>query len=278
MKTLYLVCLALAILSCKDTSDKSEDVTTNPESLNADAAEQLWMDKIADVDWMENDKPGHKIRVGKPTIQNGIATGEFQESYSGMLNVCKYESPSEGILNMQIIKTIRDGVAEKRTGEFIFKYNLLDNGNTLVLNHSDGRTLHYTRSQNSNPVKETAIESGSNNSKNQLWMDKIATDDWKNVMNHQIVRFGKPTQHGDIIKGEVEMHEESFTQVFKYERVPDGEIKCKLIRFKIKGDQDFTEENSSGKEFDFSFKTELLDDGNTLVLNHSNGNTYRYKH
>src|SRR5690606_25107450 len=136
------------------------------------------------------------------------------------------------------------------SGKFVFKLELLDGGNTLVLSPADGRTLRYSRSKDNNAsVKETTTETGSNIGTKNLWLDKIAGD-WKNVENGHPVKFGKPSQQGDMITGEMELNENSFIQVFKYDRAADGLMKCKLIRFKMQGDADYTDEDT-GKEFDF---------------------------
>lgn len=270
MKTLYLICLILAFLSCKNAShnDTSSTTETNQET----STEQRWMEKIAGADWIDTSAPDHKLVFGKPTIQSSVVTGSLEEHFPGLVNVCKYECISEGNINIHLLKTIRDGVEEQRSNQSSLKLQLADE-NTLNIHYPDGRTITYKRSQNNALKKEAVTENSSEN----LWMNKIQGD-WKNVMNHQRVKFNKPAQQGDIIKGEVEMHEESFIQVFRYERTADGQMKCKLLRFKITGDKDYTEENGSGNGFDVSFKTELLDDGNNLVLHHSNGTKYTYKH
>jgi|GEM_PF-3629320 len=284
MKTLYIICLAFAVISCGDKPKESGD--TNQETQNNDSlsiaegvnpeasAELRWMEKIADVDWIENGEPDHKLIFRKPTSQSGSLKGDLEEHFPGLVNFGKYDSNSEGVLNIQLLKTIREGVEEQRSSTANLKLSLADE-NTLVINYPDGRTLSYKRSQKSNSPKETKTGSTPEPNNATLWMNKIEGD-WKNIMNAQIVRFNKPLQQGETIKGEVEMHEESFIQVFRYERTADGQMKCKLLRFKITGDESYTEENT-GKESDASFKTELLDEGNTLVLHHSNGTTYTYK-
>lgn len=288
-KTIYIVCLALAFTSCEDTSNKTDDVTQeNKETLNTDAASATenpnteasapnWMDKIADVDWIDNTASDHKLIFSKPTSKDGNITGELEEHFPGLVIICRYESNSEGALNIHLLKTIRDGVEELGSKTSSLKLQLIDEDNTLVINSPDGRKVSYKRSQNKNSQKETTTETASNNSTDKLWMDKIAAGDWKNVMNNQIVRFNKPTLQGDIIKGEMELNESGYAQVFRYERVADGTMKCNLIRFKMPGDEAFTEESGSGNGYDVTFKTELNDNGNTLILRHSNGNTYTYK-
>lgn len=270
-KIIFIVCLAFAVTSCGDSS--KENGTTSEAS-----AEQLWMDKIADVVWTEIERPNHSIKFSKPVMEGDIVAGEYVETFPGGSTICKYESSSEGVLNMQVVKNIEGGKENEASGgKFVFELELLDGGNTLVLNLANGRALRYSRSKDNNAsVKETTTETGTNNngSKN-LWLDKIAGD-WKNVENGHPLNFGKPSQQGDMITGEMELNENSFIQVFKYNRSADGLMKCKLIRFKMQGDANYTDEDT-GKEFDFTFNSDLTDNGNSLSLKHSNGKTYTYK-
>jgi len=282
-KALYIICLALVVISCNNSSEKSGETNNADTAINKTTTEapaaQSWMDKIAGAAWIDNSDQQHKLLFGKPTTQGGIVKGEFEEHFYRFVNLCRYERVSDGVLNIHLLKTINNGVEELRTGITNLKLQLTDGDNTLVINYPDGRVLKYTRSKSSNttPEVKAATATSPEESQARLWMEKIATGDWKNVMNAQKLVFNKPVQEGNIIKGEIEMHEESFVQVYRYERVSAAEMKCKLIRYKIKGDKDFTEENK-GKEFDVIFKTELLDNGNTLVLTHSNGKAYRYTH
>ncbi len=282
--TIYIICLAFAAVSCNDSSKKSGEANNTDTSINKTTTEApvqpTWMDKIGNAAWIDNSAADHKLVIGKPTTEGGIIKGEFKEHFPGLVNICRYEGVSEGVLNVHLLKTIHDGVETQRAGIINLKLQLTDGDNTLVVNYPDGRTLRYTRSKNSNATQE--VKAGTDNSPEanqaRLWMDKITAGDWKNVMNAQKVVFNKPVQEGNIIKGEIELHEESFVQVFRYERVSAAEMKCKLTRFKVKGDKAFTEENKGGKEYDVIFKTELLDNGNTLVLTHANGKADRYTH
>ncbi len=278
-KTLYILCFAFVVTSCGDASKGSEgeSTTVTEGSASEPSAAFLWMEKIGDVVWIDDKRPNFNISFVKPVMQGDIVTGEYVENFPGGTTICKYETSSEGILNMQLVKHIENGKEVNVTlANFVFKLEILDDGNRLVINHSDGRTISYTRSDSTSSVKETTTETNSMSSETKLWMDKVATTDWKNIMNHQMVKFSKPTVQGDVVKGKVEMHEESFIQVFRYEK-SGSEMKCKLIGYKLKGKEEFTEKESSGDEFDFSFTTELQDNGNTLTLKHSNGVTYTYK-
>lgn len=269
-KFIFIVCLAFALTSCGDSSKENG---THTEA----SAEQQWMERIADVVWTEIERPDYNIKFSKPIMEGDIVTGEYVETFPGGSTLCKYEVASEGALKMQIVKNIEGGKEEQvNSAPFDFKIDLLDDGNTLVLNLANGRKLRYSRSKDNNAsVKETTTETGTNNSPKNLWLDKIAGD-WKNVENGHTVNFGKPSQQGDIITGEMELNESSFIQVFKYNRSADGLMKCKLIRFKMQGDANYTDEDT-GKEFDFTFNSDLTDNGNSLTLKHSNGKTYTYK-
>lgn len=276
-KILYIFCLALFLTSCGDASKDTSSSTTE-ESASGPSSAFLWMEKIGDVVWVNDERPNFNITFSKPVMEGNIATGEYKENFPGGTTYCKYESTEDGVLNMQLSKHIEnDKEVNVKLANFVFKLDIVDNGNKLVLNHSDGRTSNYTRSSSKSSVNETKSETNSMSSETKLWMDKVASTDWKNIMNYQMVKFSKPTVHGDIVKGEVEMHEESFIQYYRYEKIPGGEMKCKLLGFKIKGKDEFNENESSGDEFDFSFSTELQDNGNILILKHANGATYTYK-
>lgn len=278
-KILYIFCLALFVTSCGDASKESEgeSTTVTEETTSEPSAAFLWMEKIGDVVWIDDERPNFNISFGKPVMQGDIVTGEYVENFPGGTTICKYETSKEGVLNMQLVKHIEnDKEVNVKLANFVFKLEILDDGNKLVINHSDGRTISYTRSDSTSSVKETKAETNSMSSETKLWMDKVATTDWKNIMNYQMVKFSKPTVQGDVVKGEVEMHEESFIQFFRYEK-SGSEMKCKLLGFKIKGKEEYTEKESSGDAFDFSFTTELQDNGNVLILKHSNGVTYTYK-
>jgi len=275
-KILYIICLALFLTSCGDASKDTSSSTTE-ESAPEPSSAFLWMEKIGDVVWIDDKRPNFNITFSKPVMEGNIATGEYKENFPGGITYCKYESTEDGVLNLQLVKHIENGKeVNVKLANFVFKLEILDDGNKLVINHSDGRTISYTRSDSTSSVNETKTETHSMSSETKLWMDKVATTDWKNIMNPQLVKFSKPTVEGNVVKGEVEMHEESFIQVFRYEK-SGSEMKCKLIGYKLKGKDEYTEKESSGDDFDFSFTTELQDNGNTLILKHSNGVTYTYK-
>lgn len=125
------------------------------------------------------------------------------------------------------------------------------------------------------PQTEAEIKIEEEKIQTQLWMDNIADVEWKEFDTTdgftRVVKFNKPVQEGDIIKGEFEWVTDEHKHVYEYERVSDGEVKFTPIKYFINGVEQSNPESSG------ILIMKLLDDGNTLILENPSYRIWKFK-
>lgn len=99
-------------------------------------------------------------------------------------------------------------------------------GNELLNKENVAETEAVTETEviESIPQTEEEIKAEEEKVQTQLWMDKIADTDWKDSEGRGTIRFTKPIQEGDIIRGEYKEVWFGATKNYKYTRLADGEI------------------------------------------------------
>lgn len=191
-KTIYVICLAFAVISCDDISKKIESVTEgnqetkNPETSStsteqpapetpkteeqiAQQAKELWMDKIAVGEW-QNAYQGHKpekerlyIKFDPPVMENGVITGEFQSKRiwydTETIYFTRYTMLSDSKMEVEgKDKYILNGVEQENKyyvegGKYIQFVKLFDDGNTLLITSADPDSDTNTGSVNTEIYK-----------------------------------------------------------------------------------------------------------------------------
>ncbi len=258
---LLIILIAGGYFGYKYYLDQNTSTTSLTEDIDFQIAGTWYVNDSGEA-YSDNAFNFSEYNFESPTRVDGKFTGKLNvvtHNLSNPLLTGDYEVVGENKLKISFPNEM----------DYEFTYTYYPDEQKLEMDFAgQNRTLIREKPvvQESTPQTEEEIKAEEEKVQTQLWMDNIADVIWEN--SNWTVRFDKPVQEGDIITGE--MIENKYI-IYKYERISDGEVKCKSI-FYLDGNGNRIKYDGS----EFTLKMELQDDGNTLIFYHSDGRVLRF--
>lgn len=238
MKTFYIICIAFAIISCDNITNKNENLNEADFPIAG-----TWYVNDNGEAYTDNTLNFSEYTFGEPDQSGGKKLGKLRlVSFKGEEREGEYEIIDKNVLVIYLLNE----------NDFTFTYTYFPDDKKLEMNYA-GQERTLVREK---PLTEAEIQ-------DQLWMDKIADVDWVN--NTLKMRFDKPTREGSVIKGNVDIYH--FGEIFhcKYERSSGGQTTLQQTKETMSGAK-----LSGGLPFEFKM---LLDKENILTYTNEYNNT-----